>query len=112
MRRVLAASALLLIATACGEHDVSRMIGARCDDSDECDERCLQPGNDYPGGFCTLVCDDDRDCPGDAVCVDEEGGVCLFTCERTTSCDFLGAGWTCVVRNGQPDGTVMVCRGA
>jgi hypothetical protein len=110
MRRALAAMAFLLVAS-CGEHDVTRMIGARCDDSDECDQRCLQSVEGYPGGFCTLVCDDDRDCPGDSACVDEEGGVCLFTCQREASCDFLGVGWTCAERDGRPEGKVMVCRG-
>jgi hypothetical protein len=111
MRRVLAPWALLYLLTACGEHDVTRMIGARCDDADECDQRCLRSGDDFPGGFCTLACDSDGDCPDGSTCVAEDGGICLFTCSGDPSCSFLGTGWSCVEREGQPEGTVRVCRG-
>jgi hypothetical protein len=108
-------AALLLaigVATAaCTSSDVSRSLGARCDSSDECDDRCLAPGTDWPGGMCTESCDDDADCPGDARCAADEGGVCLFECTAPAQCEFLGAGWTCVARDGRPSGQVMVCRG-
>ncbi|MCB9571282.1 MAG: hypothetical protein H6709_04250 [Kofleriaceae bacterium] len=100
-----------LAAAGCGGSDVSREVGARCDVSAECDDRCLMPGGDWPGGFCTLSCDSDADCPSDARCVDDEGGVCLFECALPADCGFLGAGWTCTTRDGRPDGQVMVCRG-
>ena len=96
---------------ACDGSDVSRMIGARCDDSDQCDDKCLLPAVDWPGGFCTLMCDDDNDCDGNTACVEDEGGVCLFTCVDDTDCAFLGDGWNCHVRNARPEGTVMVCAG-
>jgi hypothetical protein len=111
MRRVTTLAALAVWIAACGENDVSRMIGARCDDSDECDERCLTPDDDYPGGLCTLSCDDDGDCPDGSACVEDDGGVCLFTCRSEAGCSFLGAGWSCAEREGRPEGTVMVCRG-
>ena|SRR5688572_29189904 len=96
----------------CGGSEVSRALGARCDVNDECDERCLAPAS-YPGGFCTLSCDDDADCPGDGRCVAEEGGICLFECsiEVTDDCGFLGTGWSCAARSGKPDGEVEVCVG-
>jgi len=96
---------------ACDGSDVSRMVGARCDDSSECDDRCLLPGGDWPGGFCTVSCDADDDCPNDTVCADDEGGVCLFRCASDPECGFLGTGWRCQERNARPTGTVMVCRG-
>jgi hypothetical protein len=111
MRRVTTLAVLALWIAACGENDVSRMIGARCDDSDECDGRCLTPDDSAPGGFCTLPCDDDSDCPDDAACVEAEGGVCLFTCRSEAGCSFLGAGWSCLESDRRPEGTVMVCRG-
>lgn len=97
----------------CGGPEVSRQIGARCDTSRECDDRCLPPAADYPGGFCTLVCNTTNDCPGDASCVNREGGVCLFDCAVDADCRFLGTGWTCRdTELRSPQGTqVKVCRG-
>ena len=104
---------LVIAAVAgCGGSDVSRMVGARCTDSADCDDKCLLPGGDWPGGFCTMSCDDDRDCPMDSVCVQDEGGVCLFTCAVDPDCDFLGTGWSCQARDARPSGDeVRVCRG-
>ncbi len=104
-------ASLLALGAACGGSDVSRAVGARCDDSSECDDRCLLLDADFPGGFCTLSCDDDADCPDDARCVEDEGGVCLFACEAEPGCDFLGEGWSCVTRAGRPEGEARVCRG-
>jgi hypothetical protein len=98
---------------ACALHsEVSRSVGARCDVNDECDGRCLLPGADYPGGFCTLDCDDDADCPGNSACVEEQGNICLFRCDEAPDCEFLGTGWTCQERPaaGTTD-QVMVCLG-
>jgi hypothetical protein len=111
--RLLALVSVGLLAIAgCEVSDVSRQLGARCDDSSECDDRCLLPGPDWPGGFCTRSCDDGDDCPIDAACAEDAGGVCLFSCARDPDCAFLGARWTCQARLGRPGGTVMVCRGA
>jgi hypothetical protein len=108
--RILVIAALAL--AACGDSDVSREVGARCDDNSECDDVCLGPHPNWPDGFCSLSCDDDDDCPPDTACIEDEGGVCVFTCTSDTGCAFLGSEWTCQVRNANPpDGTVMVCRG-
>lgn len=109
MAPLLLAAVLL---AGCGNSDVSREVGARCDDSSECDDRCLLPDDGWPGGFCSLSCDDDSDCPEGTACVDDEGGVCLFRCESVPECGFLGGGWTCQARPTRPDGSVMVCIGA
>ena len=111
-----AAAIAVLVASAapgCGvSSNVSRAVGARCADVDECDERCLE-GRSYPGGFCGVSCDNDGDCPDDAACADVEGGVCLFECRDAAGCEFLGDGWRCgsaPARAGS-GAAVMVCEG-
>jgi hypothetical protein len=116
MRTAILALALVSVGgvAGCQSSDVSRDLGARCDLSSECDDRCLAPSTDWPGGFCTVTCDTDADCPSDSACTDEAGGgVCLFTCIGDVSCTFLGAGYTCMERDhhGVTGGKVMVCRG-
>lgn len=100
---------LFLTAVACAGSDVTRAVGARCDASWECDDRCLLPDDGWPGGFCSLSCDDDDGCPADTACTDLEGGVCLFTCDEAADCYFLGGGWTCQTVLGRPEGQVRVC---
>jgi len=98
---------------ACQHNDVSREVGARCDVSAECDERCLAPGADYPGGFCTTTCNSRGECPDDTTCADREGGVCLFECSSDLNCGFLGTGWRCTSADLRGGGIkVMVCRGS
>jgi hypothetical protein len=112
MRNAIIALVGALLA-ACQHSDVSRQIGARCDGSAECDERCLAPGADYPGGFCTVACNDRSECPGDTTCADHEGGVCLYTCTDDLACAFLGTGWQCKAADLHGGGIkVMVCRGS
>lgn len=96
---------------ACQSSDVSRDVGARCDADADCNVRCLTPGNDWPGGFCTVLCDTDNDCPENTRCIDEDGGVCAYSCDTDPDCQFLGA-YTCEPRDSQGGGAkVMVCRG-
>jgi len=104
---------VVVTASACGiSSDVSRDLGARCDTKDECNERCLLPtAQESPGGFCTLQCVDDSDCPGGSKCADVEGGVCLFTCTDNTNCEFLGTGWSCNMTDTRPNGEAMICIG-
>jgi hypothetical protein len=102
---------VLALATGCAGSEVSRTIGARCDDSSECDDRCLAPSVEYPGGMCSVSCDDDGACPGDTRCVADDGGVCLYSCTVDRDCRFLGLDWTCQARDDRAGGQVMVCRG-
>jgi hypothetical protein len=110
----LARLALVMLAlVACQDSDVSRAVGARCVDSSECDDRCLPPSGDWPGGFCTVHCEVDLDCPGLAVCIEEEGGICAFACSADPGCLFLGNGYKCVERDARGGaGKRMVCRGS
>lgn len=103
-----------MVVAACGvDSEVSRTVGARCDTKDDCQERCLVDAEDYPGGICSVSCLDVNDCPGDTACVDDQGGVCLFTCDSNADCEFMGPGWQCAPRDALPasSGEVMVCRG-
>ena len=107
--------ALVLLALAgCQSSDVSRSIGARCDLSSECDERCLGPDpTSWPGGFCTLTCDTDQKCGDRAVCIQEAGGgVCAFSCASDPDCAFLGTSYGCKSLDPHTGGRkVMACRG-
>lgn len=97
---------------ACQHSDVSREVGARCESSAECDERCLGPGTDYPGGLCSVACSNRNECPSDTTCADRDGGVCLFECTTDNDCMFLGTGWRCLATDLRGGGIkVMVCRG-
>lgn len=109
MRVVLLALAAL---AACQSSDVSRELGARCDTSNDCDDRCLGPSGDWPDGFCTVRCETDNDCPNGGSCLEEEGGVCAFSCVTDVNCAFLGPGYTCKERDARGGaGKRMVCRG-
>jgi hypothetical protein len=103
----------LAFVVACNSNDVTRTLGARCDKTSECDDRCLVPSGEFPGGFCTVDCVSSGECPGGADCVDREGGVCLFTCTGDDSCMFLGDGWKCHTEKlkADPSKEVSVCRG-
>jgi hypothetical protein len=113
MRNAIFALALVGVA-ACQSSDVSRQVGARCDHSSECDELCLGPSADWPGGFCSISCDSDEDCPSDASCVQESNSaVCAFHCLTDPGCSFLGQGYLCKERDRQgATGKVTVCRGS
>ena len=111
MRLAIALAGLL---AACGaDSDVSRTLGARCDTSAECDDRCLPPSGEFPDGFCTIACNDSTECPARSTCIDDNGGSCLFECTDDASCAFLGVAWTCKERDvrGGSGGKAMVCRG-
>lgn len=106
--------AMIVLTAACGsDESVSREIGARCDVAAECDDRCLVPSNDVPGGFCTLDCQSSDECPDRASCADREGGICLFDCTFTSDCSFLGPDWECkeLDLRADPNSKVKVCTG-
>ncbi|HEY1556958.1 MAG TPA: hypothetical protein VGF94_19110 [Kofleriaceae bacterium] len=98
-----------LLLAACSSSDVSRSLGAECTSNYDCSVKCLA-GGPWPDGFCTTLCDSDDQCPSDAHCISEQGGVCAFACEHDPDCTFLGSGYTCQGVGG-PGGQAMVCRG-
>lgn len=104
--------AALIFILGCQSSDVSREVGARCDTNAECNEKCLAPGGDWPGGFCTVLCDSDADCPDDTRCIEQDGGVCAFGCATDPNCAFLGSAYACKERDSHGGGVkVNVCRG-
>src|SRR5689334_1384993 len=111
-RSFVLALALALALAACQSPDVSRSLGARCDVTSDCAQKCLGPGAAWPGGFCTTACTTDADCGDDAACIDEDGGVCAFKCDNTAQCQFLGSAYSCQDRDAHGAMMkVMVCRG-
>ena len=74
-----------LFSTGCG--GVEDAVGISCGSHSDCPGymTCLT-GSRYPGGTCTIPCDDDRDCPYYAACIDRNGGVCLPMCDRDSDC--------------------------
>jgi hypothetical protein len=111
MKCVVSVALVLATFAACNTSDVSRAVGAICESNDECKERCLLPGPDYPDGFCTISCDVHDDCVGGALCVDIDGGICLYECELDVDCEFLGDDWVCRMVDSNTEGQVSVCRG-
>ena len=101
---------------ACGWDDVgpeSRLVGGRCTSDDDCVKRCLKEGK-FPGGYCTVECATDGDCPGGAACVAINGGTCLARCQSQTTnvCDAYGAGYQCLPQTSQSgDGQPLACVG-
>jgi hypothetical protein len=113
LRSAFAIAVAVASASCHADGPVSRAVGARCDSSSECDDRCLPEGAGYPGGFCTLICNTSSECPSDAPCVDREGGVCLFECATDANCEFLGDGYQCKDEQlrENPAQKVKTCRG-
>lgn len=99
--------AILLVSAACTPGP-NRQVGAPCADDIDCADRCL---DDWPGGFCTLRCGDNRDCPSDSVCIDSNGGVCMLLCHDSSECkDFLGDNdYRCHDRRDVHDDRYDVC---
>jgi hypothetical protein len=103
------------IGMACGGDDVgpgSQTVGGRCASDRDCEGRCLL-GGDYPGGYCSLFCRDDRDCPKGALCMEDSGGVCLVTCALPADCGPFGPGYKCEAKKRRtiPETRAPVCVG-
>jgi serine protease len=95
---------------ACTSHGaIDEVIGAGCTKDTDCANRCYT-GPGFPGGFCSESCTSDADCPGDAVCATENGGVCLFACPPF-DCGRLGGGWHCADKDRAGGGKASVCTG-
>ena len=103
--------AIVVLLAACQSSDVSRDVGAECTSNAECNDKCEAPSADWPNGFCTVLCDSDADCDNGTRCIDEDGGICAFTCGANPDCVFLGA-YVCKSVDSHGGGTkVNACRG-
>lgn len=80
----------------------------------DCVKRCVT-GTLFPGGYCTVSCATDHDCPGGATCAAVNGitgGICLATCQVTTDCNGFGVGYQCNPQNSQAGGAgALACVG-
>jgi hypothetical protein len=86
------------------------VVGGPCTDTSECADgsTCLDEG-DFPGGTCTVACDDDADCPAGSLCISSEGGVCLLPCDSKDECR---EGYECEGKSKQNgEGDSKVCNG-
>lgn len=103
---------VLFMLTACGRDsgDIDGFIGAACTRNSDCDERCYDDQGSFPGGFCSVACRSDADCPSDTACVDKAGGVCMFLCSAF-DCGRLGAPWRCKDKDNIGGGKDNVCIG-
>ena len=101
---------LIGIAIGCHGGGTDDLVGATCRDSRDCVERC-ERGGDFPDGFCTIGCIDDRDCPSDTACTDTHGRVCLFPCRDQRDCDFLGPRYGCREKRDPFNAILFVCMG-
>jgi hypothetical protein len=111
-KRIAVACVITWGLVACGGHDegsIDDVIGSSCTSDRDCDTRCYL-GGDFPGGFCSVPCQTDLDCPADAYCIAESDGVCMFACPAF-DCFRLGPGWACRDKDHQSGGTVNVCSG-
>ncbi len=102
----------LLILTACGRDsgDIDSFIGASCGRDSDCDERCYQDPDSFPGGFCSIACRSDADCPSDTACIEKAGGVCLYLCSEV-DCSRLGFPYQCKDKDHVSGGKAFVCIG-
>lgn len=104
--------AAVLLAAACRGHEdneIDDVVGETCETDGECAERCFR-AEELPGGFCSLSCVHDDDCPDDTYCIAESGGVCMFACPPF-ECQRLGPNWFCLDRDRINGGTAFVCSG-
>ena len=102
---------------ACGVDDVGpqgHMVGGRCAVDNDCVKRCVT-GTSFPGGYCTVSCATDNDCPGGATCAAVSGitgGICLATCRVPADCNGYGAGYQCNRQTSQAGGAgALACVG-
>ncbi len=118
MKRMILLALFTSWAAACGSiNSVSdhtngqpdKVIGDPCGADTQCLQRCLISSS-FPDGFCTVNCVSDAQCPGDSVCVDRGGGVCLFVCPPF-NCGFLGGSYRCDNQDHVGGGQVNVCIG-
>jgi hypothetical protein len=109
--RLLVATLLALALAGCNDSVEDNVVGARCTQATDCRFMCETPSNEFPGGFCTVRCADDTQCPHGTVCMATDGGVCLFPCGNDVDCGFLGAGWLCQNRDRASGGRRLVCIG-
>lgn len=65
-------------------------VGSACVLDRQCgvNRLCLKPDTYLPGGYCTVACEEDGDCPDGGVCGRARDGqqVCLAACDTVSEC--------------------------
>jgi hypothetical protein len=103
--------ALALAVAGCGNDAVGKngnVVGGSCSASGGCagGSVCLTDTM-YPGGMCSIVCQQQSDCPNHTVCVQEGGGRCLLACSSASDCR---SGYACQDKSTlNPAGHATVC---
>ncbi|MBA3462523.1 MAG: hypothetical protein H0T46_21370 [Deltaproteobacteria bacterium] len=110
MKQLIALAFIVLAGCGRDSGDIDSYIGNACARDSDCDERCYLNSGEFPGGFCSISCRSDSDCPSDTVCTDKEGGVCMFLC-RAVDCRDLGPGWQCMDKDNVNGGKDNICIG-
>ena len=87
------------------------VVGSTCSQNSQCANECITGDNHYPGGYCTVPCVNDSQCPANTACIDDHGGICAFACRTNDDCAPFGRGFVCDARDrhGAAGGT-LVCR--
>jgi hypothetical protein len=94
------------LTAACGSP-----VGSTCMSDRDCPGFCLLGNSDYPGGYCTVRCSSDAQCPGGTNCIDESGGICVASCRDSSECGRFGRGFVCEDRDRLGAlGKAFVCR--
>jgi hypothetical protein len=109
MRRI--ALGFLVALAACGDSKEDSLVGGSCHNNGDCRILCEADPVDFPGGFCTLHCTSDSNCPHGTVCMANAGGICMFPCGSALDCTFLGTPWTCKSKDRISGGENTVCIG-
>lgn len=109
MKSIVLLGALLLGACGRDPGDIDGTVGNACTSDRSCDDKCYM-GGDFPGGFCSVACASDHDCPDGTFCMEAENGVCMFSCPDF-DCTRLGPGWNCETHKRLNGGDLSVCSG-
>src|SRR5438132_12179670 len=86
-RRLLGASLLFAVITACGP-----TVGDPCTTAQDCLGRTCLNGGSMPGGYCTLSCllEDPNSCPAGTLCIRDgiakDVNGCFRVCAATRDC--------------------------
>jgi hypothetical protein len=120
MRRISMLVLLSLTALGCGDDENDflvgwngPLVGGPCLNEFDCMSGGFCPGGqtlrdgDYPGGTCTVPCNEHDDCPATTACIDDHGGICLLQCFVNDDCR---PGYKCKERDDRSrPGKSLVC---
>src|SRR5690349_11791190 len=86
-------------------------VGDSCTTGNDCGGQVCVVRSEFPGGYCSMTCDKDADCPHGSVCIagvlqgQAETTACLRTCTKDSDCR---SGYRCAPGHQSPN---LVCVG-